>query len=128
MASKDVVLSDRVVADEWAGNNYDVRILARTVTSVDDGDSPYALGTDESIVLVDSSSGGVEIDLPAASDAKGMVLTVKNTAGTNGVTIDGDGSENVDGGATYTDLDAVGDVATFVCDGTEWHLLGNEIA
>ena len=130
MATKDVKLSDSVSPEDgWAGDNYSVRVSARTVTSIDDTDSPYTAGKDESVILADATSGAITINLPAAADCKGLVVTVKKTGtGVNPVTLDPNGSEQINGGATYAALDAAGDVASFVCDGTEWHLIGGEVA
>ena len=48
-------------------------------------------------------------------------------AGANAVTITPSGG-TINGGANYTALDAVGDVATFVALGTDWVLANSTIA
>lgn len=130
MATKDVTLEDAPVRSDgkWASDN-GVSIVARTVTSITDADSPYTAGTDEGVILADATAGVITVNLPAAANSKGMVLTVKKTGtGINAITLDPNGAELIDGGATYVGLDAAGDVATFVCNGTEWFLIGGLIA
>lgn len=73
-------------------------------------------------VKADTTGGAFSLTLPAiASVPVGAKLTVKLIAGaTNAVTIDPNASEQINGGATFTSLDANGDVATFVSDGSAW--------
>lgn len=55
----------------------------------------------DALVLVDTTSGAVTVTLPAAAVSTGKRFTVKKTnAGANNVTLDGDGSETIDGAAT----------------------------
>lgn len=81
------------------------------------GDTTLTL--DDDMVLVDTSGGAVTITLPPAADAVNKVYTIKNAdTGANAVTVDGDGSETIDGSTTAV-LGAL-DSITIVSDGTEW--------
>lgn len=115
----------------WVGapSVEDVEANVDSVTLLDDSDSPYDVSVDEAIILADATSDPITLNLPAAADAAGMVLCVKKTGtGVNAVTLDPNASEQIDGGGTYADLDAAGDVVEIVCDGTEWHILNSTIA
>ena len=76
-----------------------------------------------SVVLADASSGAITLTLPAASGSSGRQVTVKKTdAGVNAVTVDGAGSETIDGATTY-DLPAQNDYVTLLCDGSGWQVV-----
>ena len=76
-----------------------------------------------SLFEVDASSGSVNATLPAAADAtNGFEITVKKIdSSSNAVTVDGSGSETIDGATTQT-LSNQYDSIIIVCDGTEWHV------
>lgn len=81
-----------------------------------------AAGTD-SVILVDATSAVVTITLPPAARHRGLLLAIKKIdASANAVTIDGNGSETIDGSATAT-LSAQWDVEELISDGTGWVLL-----
>lgn len=83
--------------------------------------TPYAaLSTDE-VLLVDASSAAVTVDLPAISTlATGKTYTVKKIdSSANTVTIDGDGSETIDGALTVV-IASQYDSVTVFHDDTEW--------
>lgn len=90
--------------------------------SITHADSPYnVVGT--FIVLADASAGGITINLPPAEVAAGYVYAVKKSDSSgNAVTIDGDGSETIDGATTSVISTAWGS-RWFVCDGTAWFSL-----
>jgi len=72
---------------------------------------------------VNATSGAVTVTLPAAASNTGMRVSIKKIdASANAVTIDGNGSETIDG-ATTSSLASQYDVATLICDGTEWFSL-----
>ena len=61
--------------------------------------------------------------LPKASESVGKFMTFKKTDGiTTTVTIDGYGSETIDGSTTQTLVDE-NEVLRIYCDGTEWHIV-----
>lgn len=59
--------------------------------------------------------------LAAATASDGFTFGVKNV-GTDIVTIDGDGTEEIDGSETVT-LDDQNDAVILVCDGSNWKIL-----
>ena len=104
--------------DTWVRGNH---------TSVD---STYtALATDD-VVLGDTSGGAFTITLPAVADVPtGKIYTfIRDGAGANALTIDGDGSETIDGAATHATMDARYDSITIISTGTEWIVIASKIA
>lgn len=87
-----------------------VRSVTAATTIVDSDD----------LVLVDATSGAVTVTLPLAAVNAGRRFTVKKTdASGNAATIDGNGSETIDGAttaATTTQYVAI----TVQSDGTAW--------
>jgi len=70
------------------------------------------------------------VTLPAIADTQpgDELRFVKTTADAHAVILDGDGSETIDGNATYTAIDAQFDAATLVSDGAGWVILNRDIA
>lgn len=90
---------------------------ARTITS-----TGTPLLTDF-LLLVDASGGAVTVNLPEAAGSAGRPLVVKKIdAGTDAVTLDGDGAETIDGAATLV-LAAQWDSVAIICDGTAWYIV-----
>ncbi|WP_139197173.1 gp53-like domain-containing protein [Vreelandella subterranea] len=76
------------------------RIAARGVTTVTDADSPKALTIEDAgLVLVDASSGSVELTLPSVSNNQGVSYRIVRTDTETGntVTLTPDGDDTVDG-------------------------------
>ena len=81
-------------------------------------------------VLLIANSTARTLTLPpvASVRAGGWIRVVKTSAAAAAVTLDGDGSETIDGSATLATIDAQYDVAHLVCTGTEWIVLSRDIA
>lgn len=88
-----------------------------------------ALLTDD-VILGDTSGGAFTITLPKVADAPtGKIYTfIRDGSGTNALTIDGDGSETIDGAATHATMDAQYDSITIINTGTEWIVIASKIA
>jgi len=89
--------------------------------SIDDTDSPYDASATH-VILVDTDSGAVTVNLPAVAESDDYRYEIKNT-GTSGndVTIDGNGAETIDNQATQAAADQ--DCFVVHCDGSEWHII-----
>lgn len=75
--------------------------LAFYAVTVDNGDSPYTLLSEVGYLRCDATSGNITVNLPAAT-GKGRLVTIKKIdSSTNTVTIDGSGTETIDGATTY---------------------------
>jgi len=59
------------------------------------------LGTDANVISASSLSGAVDLDLPALADNDKKYYILKATDLTNGVTVNPDGSDTIDGDASY---------------------------
>lgn len=77
----------------------------------------------DEVVLGDATGGAFSLTLPPVAVAKGKKYHIKKTdASGNAVTVDGDGSETIDG-ATTKALSSQYASVTIVCDGTVWWIL-----
>ena len=72
-------------------------------TAVAAAASPYTVLSTDTYILVDTTAGGVELDLPAVASSSGRTIVVKDEGGvaaTNNITIDPNAAETIDGSAT----------------------------
>jgi len=82
----------------------------------------YTITGSDDLILGDTSGGTFTLTLPtAASAASGRVYTIKYTDSgfANALTIDGDGSETIDGDLTKA-LRTEGETLTIISDGSNW--------
>lgn len=70
----------------------ETRVLAVT------GDITLTAGTD--VAICDTGSGSITVTLPPANTHNGQLYQVKKTSGSNTLTVQGSGSDTVDGGAS----------------------------
>ncbi len=89
-------------------------VLCKTITNTD---SPYDYG--HQAILCDTTSGSITVNLPPASVSNNGTVFIKKTSASNTVTIDGDGSDQIDSLATKS-LTSLNEIAILLCDGTEW--------
>ena len=107
-------------------------VSINTTALTHDGDTSYAVVDTDYVLLVDQQDSTMEgaqstINLPAASVSSGRVLLIKNTSSGSGmgegVVVDGNSSETIDGSATKTSSSQY-DYIKIVCDGSAWHVIG----
>jgi len=73
--------------------------LSPTVIEIDDTDSPYTATDPNGVIAADSTSGDITVVLSAV--VEGAITTIKkNDTSQNTITVDGDGSETIDGDLT----------------------------
>lgn len=95
---------------------------SRYVTTI--SSTPVTLDDDDDIVLADANGGAITVNLPASASNTHKTYTIKKIDSSgNAVTLDGNGSETIDGSTTHA-LSGQYDSVTIVCDGTEWHIIG----
>lgn len=70
----------------------ETRVLAVT------GDITLTAGTD--VALCDTSGGSITVTLPPANTHSGQLYQIKKTSASNTLTVEGDGSDPVDGGTS----------------------------
>ncbi len=93
--------------------------LAATLTVADLGATVYG----------DTQAGAFSVTLPAAALCKGGRFTfVRAGTGTNALTLDGNLTENVDGGTTVASMDAARDTLTIECNGLAWFIVAARLA
>ncbi len=84
----------------------------------------YTLTNANSVVLVNATSA-LTIILPTAVGVSGRQYTIKKIDGTvNGVTIDANGTQKIDGNLTYS-LAIQNKYVVLVSDGSNWWIVGN---
>ena len=77
-----------------------------------------------SLVLISNASTARTITLPSAANCNGRIYTIKKIdTGTGTVTIDGNGSEKIDGAITYTTINAQFESVTIQSDGVQWYII-----
>lgn len=84
----------------------------------------YTAGTNaETVILGDCTSNAITVTLPAAASSASKYFNIKKTDSSgNSITIDGNGAETIDGGATAS-ITTQYESLTIVCDGTEWWII-----
>jgi predicted RecA/RadA family phage recombinase len=115
-----------VSIEEFANESVRVLTLAATGTQAISA-SDFTSGK---LVLLVPNTAAKTITLPpVANIQRGATLIVKKTdAAAFAITLDPNASETIDGGATYTAMDAANDHAEFINNGTSWTLLNAVIA
>lgn len=88
---------------------------------------PYNATIANNVILADGTSAGFTVNLYTAVGNTGRVITIKKTDSTfNVITIDGNGSETIDGSTTTT-LNTQNEAIDMVSDGTNWQVLERRI-
>lgn len=130
-ATPGVVVNDKNVVYNSSGgisaNYIDTLKVQKSVNYKLVSKTATYTAADESVILVDASSGSVTINLPAASVLSGREYTIiKSSAdiSSNPVTIDPSGSELINGDAQFY-LQVGGEQITIICDGTGWHIINS---
>lgn len=102
----------------WAVET-DLLSIEPTVTEIDDGDSPFTLAL-ETHIICDTSGGDITINLPALASSQGRNPKIKNI-GAGTVTLDGSGSEEIDGATTFDLLED--ESVELLASSTQWNIM-----
>ena len=106
-----------ILRDIESLNNRQVDGYLFPVTSVT---ADYTVSANDSFIKVDATAAPVTITLMLASSGKEKRLTIKKIdSSANAVTVDGNGSETIDG-ATTVSLPSQYNSVSIMSDGTEW--------
>ncbi len=118
-----VILTDADAVEIWDADPVAGAIGASG--AVDEKTAAYTITIDDAtkIIAVDASSGALTITLLAAATAgDGFEVTVKKTdSSANAVTVDGNGSETIDGATTYV-LGTQHESVTVRSDASNWQV------
>jgi len=79
----------------------------------------YTATLADNVILANGNTGAFTVTLPAASGNEDKVYTIVNIGTSNSITVDGDGSEQIQGATTIT-LTNQYDYVSIVCIGTAW--------
>ncbi len=83
----------------------------------------YTVTDRDQTILCNATSAAFTVTLPAAQGISGRYYRIKKTdASANGVTIDGNSAETIDGTTTRV-LSSQYDAVQIECDGSNWHIL-----
>jgi len=96
--------------------------VLKSFDSVSSVNSTSPLANSDKYVLADASSGNITLTLPPVTANK-VITIVKVDSSSNLVTVDGDGSETINGLLTQ-DLDTQNHFFTLVGTGSEWVIAG----
>jgi hypothetical protein len=89
---------------------------------VNNAASPYTVTSSDYYIGVAGTGAAILIDLPVGTD--GRTIIVKSEAGqTSNITIYPDGTETIEGGASYPLLAAADGSVTLVFRGTNWNAI-----
>jgi hypothetical protein len=104
--------------DDWATLlEQDPRTVTRTTA--------YTATALDHTLRCDASGGAFTVTLPKAADNKGLVLVIKKVdSSINAVTIDGSGSETIDGAASVA-LATQYAARTVQSNGTGWDIIAS---
>ena len=84
--------------------------------------SNYSASAHETVLCI-AASGAFTVTLPVAASSEGVTIIIKKIdAGNNTITIDGDGTELVEGEQSII-LTSPGESVTLKCDGTAWFIV-----
>jgi len=91
-----------------------------TITSISNSDSPYTALVATDLLLVNATAGAVTVNLPTAVGNSGKTFRIRKTdSSTNAVTVDGDGTETINGSTTKL-LISQHEEITIISDNSNW--------
>ncbi len=103
--------------------NSTLQISGSISTPVSTKTTTYTLTETDNILLGDATSATFTITLPTAVGINGRRYTIKKTdSSINFVTVDGDGSETIDGDTSF-DLELQDEVIEVVSNGNNWAII-----
>jgi hypothetical protein len=95
--------------------------------SIATGDSPYTLALQDDVINADTAAGNIEIDLYSVTGREGRRVRIYRPSASNTLTIDPDGTEQVDGagaGTAVTLAAAAGNWWEYQVAAGEWKRVG----
>lgn len=89
--------------------------------TVTNAESPYTIAAFDELVWITSAGGAVTINLPPVASSFRRVLMFAVADSTNTITLDPDGTEQIDGAASKTITAGL----VIVCNGSEWRTVAS---
>jgi len=84
------------------------------------------LTENESTVLINTTAGDMNVNLPSATDIKGRIYTIKKTTTANNAIITPITGQNIDGSATFR-LRLINDFINIQSDGSNWTIISTTV-
>ena len=114
---------ERILRDHFE----DLRQLAMgekgLVVNISAVSTTYIIVDDDDVIICDATSAAFTVTLPVAADNIGKTYHIKKIdISANAITVDGNGSETIDDGATAI-ITTQYECITVVSDGTEWWIV-----
>ena len=107
----------------WATNDVlTATKLNPAIVSKAAGDSPYTPSLNDDIILCNCTAGAITINLPTAVGNTKIFNIKKTDSSTNAVTVDGNGTQTIDGDLTLI-IFGEGDSYTLISDGANWKVI-----
>jgi hypothetical protein len=97
------------------------RLFDLTTVRIEELSTSQEVRITRTLYVVDTSAGTVTITLPPAKEAKGEWIKIKKIGASHKVTVDGNGSETIDGALTH-DINSNKECHEFVSDGVKWYV------
>lgn len=107
------------IAPEAVGGRGET-VHVKVVTAAD---SPYDVAADDHFLLCNTANGSITLNLPAIDSSAPRLLVIKRD-GANGVTMDPDGTEQIEG-ASSRSLGTDGDSEIIAPANGEWKVWAN---
>ena len=82
----------------------------------------YTMNLNDALILCDATGGAFTVTLKPAAECTQKLVVIKKIDNTATVTVDGDGSETIDGATTYS-LSSQYQAVRLMSDGTKWHVV-----
>lgn len=95
------------------------------VVDYDNTDTAIPASDSNKLILIDSTSGAVNLDLPSAVGNTGKIFYLKMAAGTNLITISTISGQQLDIYGTSIELEVIGDYISLISNGANWFLISN---
>lgn len=113
---------------ETTGMNWQTPSSSTANLVVQSKTTTYTILTSDDLILGDTSGGAFTLTLPTAVGNTGKQFKIKYTDSgfANALTVDGDGTETIDGSTTTT-LNTLGETLVIVSDGSNWEILDRKI-
>lgn len=122
--SKDYVDDGLAAQQAYTDNAVNFAIAGTTIFPLVSVTADYTGTNTDAYIIVDSTTGPIDITLPSASVA-GKIFCIKDGTGaaaTNAITVVTAGAELIDGVASY-DLDTAREWVMLIFDGTNWQVV-----
>lgn len=98
------------------------------ITVLNDADATLTLDHVNRVLMISNSAARV-VTLPAVASVRpgAWIRLIKTNSAAFAVTLDGNGTETIDGATTFAGVDALNDVVQLMCTGSGWTIVSRDI-